>query len=114
MWGDSTVGGSAMWRYVLLLGIVSASPAIGWCDTVQFTVGPAKTDIVYTGPTSIVLHSSGLDGTVLAGQSLSLNLELGDDVLARLGGLSSNGLFGVLLIVPTNAGIFPGFAGPTT
>ena len=102
-----------MWRSALLLGILVASPIIGRCDDVQFTAPSSNIGIVYTGPTSVVFHSSGLNGTVLAGQSLSLNLELTNDVLARLG-LSDPGGFGLGLIVSTNAGTYPGFAGPTT
>ena len=107
--------GPFMWRYVLLLGIVIASAAMGWCDTVQFTVDPANTGIVYTGANTpfIDLFSPGLNGTLLTGQSLSLDLMLSNQVLARLF-LNDPGAFGVELIVYTNAGTFPGFAGPTT
>ena len=105
-----------MWRCFLLFGIMIASPAIGWCDTVQFTVDPANVGIVYTGastPSYVDLFSSDLNGTVLAGQSLSLDLMFNNDVLARLG-LSDPGAFGVGLSIDTNAGTYPGFAGPTT
>jgi hypothetical protein len=99
-------------RTVLLAAFVISSPAALLGDTVQFTVNPANTGTVYkVGP--IVLSSSGLDGTVLAGQSLSLNLTFSDDVLARLF-LSAPGEFGVGLNVFTNAGTSPGFAGATT
>jgi hypothetical protein len=109
------VRGPFMWRYVLLLGIVIASAATSWCDTVQFTVDPANTGIVYTGANTpfIDLFSAGLNGTVLTGQSLPLDLMFSHQVLARLF-LNDPGAFGVELIVYTNAGTFPGFAGPTT
>jgi PEP-CTERM motif-containing protein len=104
-----------MWRYVSLLAMVIASPAMGWCDTVQFTIDPANTGIVYTGANTpfIDLFSSGLNGTLLTGQSLSLDLMFSNQVLARLF-LNDPGAFGVELIVYTNAGTFPGFAGTTT
>jgi hypothetical protein len=80
-------------------------------DTLQFTVPLA--DI---GPTfvsgNITLFSSDLDGTVLAGQSLSLDLVLANTDLARLF-LSSPGLFGIEMTIQTNAGTFPGFVGTT-
>lgn len=106
------IGGSAMWRYILLIGILTASPATGWCDTVQFTVDPANIGTVSEGG-SVDLFSSGLNGDVLTGQSVSLDLVLGNDMLARLF-LSDPNAFGIELIVYTTAGTFPGFAGPTT
>ncbi|SRR6266404_1933585 len=102
-----------MWRSISLLGILIASPAIGWCDTVQFTVNTTNIGTLIQGPGDVDLFSSGLNGTVLAGQSLSLDLVLSDDVLARLF-LIDPGTFGIGLIIHTNAGTFPGFAGPTT
>ncbi len=101
-----------MWRYILLFGIVIASPAIGWCDTVQFTVEPVNIGTLIQAP-SVDLFASGLNGTALTGQSLSLDLVFSNDVLARLF-LSDPTAFGIELIVNTNAGTFPGFAGPTT
>jgi hypothetical protein len=62
---------------------------------------------------SVDLFASGLNGTALTGQSLSLDLVFSNDVLARLF-LSDPTAFGIELIVNTNAGTFPGFAGPTT
>jgi hypothetical protein len=102
-----------MWRVISLLAILIASPAINWCDTVQFTVAPANIGTPIQGPVDFDLFSSGLNGTVLAGQSLSLDLVLDNDVLARLF-LVDPGTFGIGLSLHTNAGIFPGFAGPTT
>jgi hypothetical protein len=102
-----------MWRSISLLAILIASPAISWCDTVQFTVAPANIGTLIQGPVDIDLFSSGLNGTVLAGQSLSLDLVLDQDVLARLF-LLDPGTFGIGLTIHTNAGTFPGFAGPTT
>ena len=102
-----------MWRYILVFGILIASPATGWCDTVQFTVDPANIGIFNGGPGDVDLFSSGLNGTVLAGQGLSLDLVLSDNLLARLS-LSNPQAFGLGLSVFTTAGTFPGFAGPTT
>ena len=102
-----------MWRSVSLLAILIASPAINWCDTVQFTVAPANIGTLIQGPVDIDFFSSGLNGTVLAGQSLSLDLVLDNDVLARLFLLDPS-TFGIGLDIHTNAGTFPGFAGPST
>ena len=102
-----------MWRFISFLAILIASPAISWCDTVQFAVPPANIGTLIQGPVELDLSSSGLNGTVLAGQSLSLNLVLDNAVLARLF-LLDPGTFGIGLDIHTNAGTFPGFAGPTT
>ena len=101
-----------MWRAILLFGILIISPAIGWCDTVQFTVEPANIGTVIQAP-FVDVFSSGLNGIVLKGQNLSLDLVLSNDVLARLF-LSDSTTFGIGLTIDTNAGTFPGFAGPTT
>ena len=101
-----------MWRAILLFGILIVSPAISWCDTVQFTVEPSNIGTLIQA-SSVDLISSGLNGTVLTGQSLSLDLVLSNDVLARLF-LSDPTTFGIGLTLDTNAGTFPGFAGPTT
>ncbi len=100
-----------MWRYFFLLGILIAAPAIGRCDSVQFTVNLANIGTLYKGGT-IDLFSSGLNGTMLSGQSLSLDLVLSNDVLARL--TVSDPSFGISLIVHTNAGVAPGFADAST
>jgi hypothetical protein len=102
-----------MWRSFALVGILIASPTISRCDTVQFTVDPANIGTPIHGAGFVDLFSSGLNGTVLAGQSLSLDLVLSNDVLARLF-LPDPGTFGLGLTIYTNAGAFPGFAGPTT
>jgi len=102
-----------MWRSILLLGILIALPAIGRCDTVQFSVNAANIGTPIQGVGDFDLFSSGLDGTVLTGQSISLDLLFSDDVLARLF-LTAPGTFGIGLSIHTNAGTFPGFAGPTT
>jgi hypothetical protein len=102
-----------MWRFISLLAILIASPVISWCDTVQFAVAPVNIGTLIQGPVDFDLFSSGLNGTVLAGQSLSLDLVFDSDVLARLF-LVDPGTFGIGLDIHTNAGTFPGFAGPTT
>jgi hypothetical protein len=80
----------------------------------EFTVPPGNIGTTIQGPGTFVdLFSSGLNGTVLAGQSLSLDLVLSNDVLARLF-LADPGGFGLGLTFVTNAATFPGFAGPTT
>ncbi|TMQ31305.1 MAG: hypothetical protein E6K65_01865 [Nitrospirae bacterium] len=102
---------SAMWRCILLVGILIASPAMGWGNTVQFTVPQADIEILHT--TEFELSSSGLNRTVLAGQNLSLDLLLSDSVLARLF-VSDPKDWVIDLEFSTNAGTFPGDAGPTT
>jgi hypothetical protein len=110
--GHFTVEGATMWRYFLLFGILAASPAIGLCDTVQFAVNPADIGTVFRGG-SVDLFSSGLNGTVVSGQALSLDLVLSGSVLARLYATDPAAL-GVELEIYTNAAGAPGFAGPTT
>jgi hypothetical protein len=102
-----------MWRSILVLGILITAPEIGSCDTVQFTVDPANIGTPIQGPGYVDLFSAGLNGTMLAGQSVSLDLLFSNDVLARLF-LSDPGAFGIGLTIHSNAGTFPGFPGPTT
>jgi len=80
---------------------------------VDFTVPLGKIGTPIQGPGSVDLSSSDLNGTVLAGQSLSLDLMFTNDVLARVG-LVDASAFGLLLIIDTNAETFPGFVGTTT
>jgi hypothetical protein len=101
-----------MWRFIVLTGVLMGLPAVAYCDTIQFAVDPANIGTVYQGGT-IDLSSSGLNGTVLSGQSLSLDLVLSNNVLAKLFVPDPSAL-GVELIVDTNAGTYPGFAGTTT
>lgn len=103
--------GDHMLRCILLLAVLILSPVIGWGATVQFT--PPDTGIVHRGWGSVDLFSSGLDGTTLSGQSLSLDLVFSNGVLAR-SSFPDPGAFDIDLEVYTNAGIYPGFAGPTT
>lgn len=102
-----------MWRTILLFLTLSALPAIGSCDTLQFTVNASDIGPAIQGPGSVNLFSSAINGTVLAGQTLSLNLVFSSDVLSRLY-LVDPGGFGLGLTIDTNAGTFPGFVGPTT
>jgi hypothetical protein len=101
-----------MWRFNLIFAILISPPAIGWCDVVEFTVDPANIGTLY-GPKDVDLFSAGLNGTVLSGQDLSLDLMLSNDVLARLF-LVEPHAFAIGLEVYTNGGTSPGFAGPTT
>jgi len=101
-----------MWRHFLLLGVLLASPVIGWADAVNFTVPPSDFGTIFAGG-SVDLFSSSLDGTVLSGQSLSLDVLLSDSVLAHIQAVDPNS-FGVNLEIFTNAPAGPGFAGPTT
>jgi hypothetical protein len=96
-----------MWRYTLIIAALITLSSNGRCDTVQFTVSP--TDIGLHTASPVVLFSSGLDGIVLSGQILSLDLVLSDNVLARL---TNNTNLGIDLAVFTDAPSFPGFSGP--
>lgn len=100
-----------MRRHFLLFAILLA-PSAGWCDTVQFSV-PASDIGAPIQSSGIAFYSSALDGVVLAGQSLTLDLVFSNNDLARLF-LTDPAAFGVELIVDTNAGTAPGFAGTTT
>jgi hypothetical protein len=102
-----------VWRYFLLLEILIALPTSGRCDTVQFSVPAADIGIVYTGQNNVSLYSSDLNGTALAGQSLSLDLVFTNSVLARLG-VSAPDRFSMLLDLSTNAGTDAGPCGPST
>jgi hypothetical protein len=102
-----------MWRPILFLGILISLPAMGLSDTVNFTVSPANIGMPIQGVGSFDLFSSDLNGIVLNGQNLSLNLMFSNDVLARLF-LSDPTSFGIGLEIYTSASTFPGFAGPTT
>lgn len=101
-----------MRRNVLALGVLIASPAIAYCGTVDFTVNPANLGVVEHG-SPVDLFSSGLDGTALTGQSLSLDLVFSDQVLAKLF-IADPGAFGVTLEIYTNSASAPGFPGSTT
>src|SRR5262249_49124887 len=81
-------------------------------DTLHFSVDPANTGVVFRNG-DIDLFSSDLNGTAVTGQSLSFDLVFNDDLLARLF-LTDPQAFGIGLTIYTNAGTFPGFAGPTT
>jgi len=104
---------TAMWRPILLFGILISLPALGFCDTVNFTVNPATIGVPIQGVGSFDLYSAGLNGVVLNGQNESWNLTFSNQVLARLF-LSDPTSFGIGLEIHTSAGTFPGFAGPTT
>jgi hypothetical protein len=96
---------------VLVLVVVTLLTGPAGATTVNFAVDPALIGVV--GSSDVDLSSSDLNGIVLQGQTLSLDLVLTDAVLARLFLLATDQL-GVLLNVHTNAGTFPGNAGPTT
>lgn len=85
--------------------------------TINFSVDPAQTGTVFTGdawPTgSLYLHSSDLNGTVLTGQSLSLDAVLNDDVLARIFALDV-GRLGILLEIQATGIGDPGVSGGAT
>ena len=101
--------GSAAWRYLLLVGIVVASPGFARSDTLHFAIAPAITGVLITGIGATSLFSSDLNGTVVAGQSLSLDLVFNDGELARLF-LIDPQTFGIELIIYTNAGFLKNVA----
>jgi hypothetical protein len=99
------MGTSRIWAAIALL-LSSAAPAAGTTATFPVSAGQVGTDL--TG--DIDLFSTNLNGVTLSKQSLSLDLLLADDVLARI-------LFGdvnVALTIQTNTAGSPGFAGGTT
>lgn len=82
-------------------------------ETITFTVPASDIGTNMQGPAAgVLLDSSALNGTVLSGQSLSLDLMLANNVLARLG--FGDGGVSIGLAIDTNAQTFPGFTGPTS
>jgi len=90
--------------------ILFAQPAAA--TTISFTPSPANIGVLFSN-TEVDLFSTGLNGMTLSGQSLSLDLVLSNELLARIQLLEPQTL-GVSLAVFTNAASVPGFAGPTT
>ena len=99
-------------RIMLISAVVLVSPAIVRCDSVQFIVPQSDIGTPIRGGSVVNLSSSDLNGTVLSGQTLPLDLVLSNNNLARLG-MNAPGQFGILLILDTNAATFPGFADAT-
>jgi hypothetical protein len=87
-------------------------PTLAAATTVSFTPSPANIGVPFQN-TTVNLFSTGLNGMMLSGQSLSLDLVLTNDLLARIQ-LINPGQLGIALIISTNAGMDPGFAGLTT
>lgn len=83
-------------------------PATAWADTILFTVNPV--DQMVPKSLQFDVFSSGLNGTVFTGQSLSLDLLLAGDLLARINAAT----YGIDLTLSTNAGMDPGFFGAAT
>ena len=99
------MGKSRIWAAIVLL-LSSTAPAAA--TTVTFPVGAGQIGPDLTG--DIDLFSSSLNGVTLSKQSMSLDLLLAQDVLARI-------LFGdisVALTIQTNTAGSPGFAGATS
>jgi hypothetical protein len=94
---------------VLVFAMVMILTGVAHATLVTFTVDPA----LIGPPISTIFYdvfSTGLNGTPLNGQHLSLDLVYADDVLARVQGSSRTGM---LLVLSTNAPFhcqeFPGF-----
>jgi len=87
-------------------------PTLSAATTVSFTPSPANIGVPFQN-TNVDLFSTGLNGMTLSGQSLSLDLVLTTDLLARIQ-LTNPSQLGITLTVFTNGGMDPGFAGPTT
>jgi hypothetical protein len=90
---------------ILVLFVIPAS-----AETVSFTVDPSMRGITFSGR-DVDFFSQDLNGIVLNGQSLSLNVMLDDEVLARM---LLHDRIGVSLLLFTTATTFPGTAGPST
>jgi hypothetical protein len=99
-------------KIFLLLTIVFLCSVPLGATTLSFTVNSADTGIVYQSG-QFDLHSSDFNGTVLSGQTLSIDTVFNNDVLTRVFALNP-GRLGVLLIFQTTANGYPGFAGETT
>ncbi|HZI50193.1 MAG TPA: hypothetical protein VFE29_00090, partial [Terriglobia bacterium] len=105
-----TVATGAAAFCAFLTVILFAQPAAA--TTISFTPAPANIGVLFSN-TDVDVFSTGLNGMTLSGQSLSLDLVLTNDLLARIQLLEPEAL-GVGLTVFTNAASFPGFAGTTT
>jgi hypothetical protein len=92
----------------VLIGVILAT-APTHATAIQFAVDPALVGVVVSNQ-DVDLFSPDLNGTLMQGQALSLDLVLADDVLARFLLLHQ---LGIVLSIYTNAGTFPGDAGPT-
>lgn len=99
-------------KLLLLCAICVFSAGICLADTIIFATRPSQIGFVRQ-PGYIDIDSPDLNGLVLSGQHLSLDLSLGGDVLARTWMLTPN-QFCVLLMVFTDAPSFPGQAGAST
>ena len=101
-----------LWAMAILL-VLALGPCVKADTTVQFAVDPSDVGPIFR--TDVDFFSPDLNGMVLAGQSLSLNLVLSNQELARLFLILQNGPggFGILAEIQTNAGTFPGFVGTT-
>jgi hypothetical protein len=95
---------------VLVLVSFLTRPAAA--TAITFTVPPDKIGTTLSGG-PVDLFSTGLNGTVLSGQSLSLDLVFQPGMLARVSMVNPSTL-GVNLTVFTNAAGSPGFAGAAT
>lgn len=98
-----------------VLGVVlmfTLFPTFAAATTVSFTPSPANIGVPFQN-TTVSLFSTGLNGMTLSGQSLSLDLVLGNSLLGRIQAINP-GTLGIALTVFTNAGVDPGFAGVTT
>lgn len=99
-------------RAALISALLFVIPVIARCDEVTLTVPQSELGIPFYAPGHILLSSSDLNGTVLSGQTLSLDFVLANDVLARL--TVNDAYYSVGLILQTNASTYPGFAGLST
>ena len=96
-------------KRLFLLALLLLLPLSAHAATITFTVNPGDIGVKKVG--SFGVFSGDLNGTTLAGQTLSLDLVFGGDVLARF---YEPFPLHVSLTVFTNAGGFPGFSGAAT
>ena len=85
--------------------------AVGLADEVRATTVEFPVDLSQVNEvrdSAVGFSSPDLNGTVLVGQSLSLDLLLGDGVIARLNGATYDAS-GILLTLATTAPGYPGF-----
>src|SRR5262245_41912708 len=96
--------------YVIVgLSVILSTSTIAFGTSITFSVDPPLIGPLLSQ--DINLFSSAMNGTVLQGQPFSLDLIFANGILARV---FESHLLSVVLIVQTDAGTPPGFAGSSS
>lgn len=103
----------ALGAAIAVITMFGVAPSDASATTILLTVPSSLVDQPPTpGPFHVdFLFGDELDGIVLSGQSLSLDLIFADGILARILGDADELAFSPSLGIQTDAGTFPGFAG---